>query len=154
MTEHSFKLHVVVFLIFRRDNKVLFLKRQNTRHRDGQFGLPAGHKEVHESVRNAAVREAWEELGITISEDSLNFVGVFDRFSIDRETLDFYFEISNWKGKIRNNEPGKCSELKWFNISDLPNNVIDYVSDSLKFVEKSSDFCETYFEIGRNQPYA
>lgn len=153
MAEHSFTLHTVVFLIIRKDNKVLFLKRQNTGHRDGHFGLPAGHKEAHESVRGAAVREAQEELGIMVSEGDLKFVGVLDRLSADRETLDFYFEIGNWEGEINNNEPSKCSKLKWFSINNLPENVIDYVVDSLRFVKKTSGFCEKYFEIGWKQPY-
>ena len=38
--------------------------------------------------------------------------------------INSYFKYQNYNEKIENLEPGKCSELRWFDIVDLPDNII------------------------------
>ena len=42
------------------------------------------------------------------------------------------FEISNYEGEIRINEPEKCSELVWTDINSLPDDMIDFEIEAIK----------------------
>ena len=35
------------------------------------------------------------------------------------------FKVDGYVGEPKICEPDKCSELKWFNVNDLPENMID-----------------------------
>src|SRR5579875_3891781 len=90
-------IHIVVL----RRNRVLLGLRCNTGYADGEFHLPAGHLEPKESITAAAVREAQEELGITIRESDLQLVHTMHRCApVDR--LSLFFTAPTWGGKPRN----------------------------------------------------
>jgi len=74
----------------------------------------------------AGVREAREEIGVEIDPADMEFAGIFHRQE-DDERLDFFFHVRNWMGKPGNAEPEKCDELRWTDITALPENTIPYV---------------------------
>jgi hypothetical protein len=39
---------------------------------------------------------------------------------LNKQTMGFYFKATQWKGEPINNEPAECSEIGWFDIKDLP----------------------------------
>jgi 8-oxo-dGTP pyrophosphatase MutT (NUDIX family) len=117
-----------LFLI--RGGKVLLLRRFNTGYEDGNYGVIAGHLESDEEIRAAAIREAREEAGIEIAPADLEMVGVMHRKS-DDVRVDFFVAASAWSGQIVNMEPGQCDRLEWFNMGELPANVIPYVRRAL-----------------------
>lgn len=137
-------MFVAVYLVLVKENQVLLLKRQNTGFEDGNYGLIAGHVERAESITQAAIREANEESGIRILPGHLNFFHVMHRFSInDRVYLDFFFSAESWEGEITNREPEKCSAFNWFPLSNLPDNIIPYIKNTLQnFLFKSIYFSE------------
>lgn len=55
-----------VSVLIRKGDKILFVLRTNTGWMDGFYALPGGHLEADENFTNAGVREAHEEVGITI----------------------------------------------------------------------------------------
>jgi len=137
-------LFVAVYLALVREKKVLLLKRQNTGFEDGNYGLIAGHVEKAESITQAVIREAKEESGISILPGQLNFFHAMQRFSRnDRVYLDFFFSAESWDGEITNREPEKCSDLNWFALNDLPDNIIPYIRNTLQnYLGKSIYFSE------------
>ena len=40
--------------------------------------------------------------------------------------FDVYFEINHYEGDIKIMEPNKCKDLVWFNINNLPFDMIDF----------------------------
>ena len=63
---------VAVHLILTNDRgECLFLRRFNTGYKDGEYGLVSGHVEEGENLKSAMIREAREEVGITLSPDDL-----------------------------------------------------------------------------------
>ena len=42
-----------------------------------------------------------------------------------RTYYDMYFIVSEYDGIPKIMEPDKCSELKWFKINDIPNDIMD-----------------------------
>jgi 8-oxo-dGTP diphosphatase len=121
-----FKLVSAVHIFLIRDGKVLLLRRFNTGYEDGNYSVVAGHLNGDEEVKTAAIREAHEEVGIRIAPADLRVVGVMHRKSND-ERVDFFLTVASWSGDVTNMEPDKCDRLAWFDVQDLPENVIPYV---------------------------
>ena len=106
--------------------EILFQKRVNTGYCDGFYDLAAsGHVEANESMKHAMCREAKEELGIIINEDDLEFICMIHKNSKGCIYYNGYFKANKWIGEPCINEPEKNEELKWFNINDLPSNIVD-----------------------------
>ncbi len=124
--KEEFKLIGAVYLLFRKDDKILLLRRLNTGYEDGKYGLVAGKVGKNESLTFAAVREAKEESGVEIDPKDLVLKVVMSRRE-NKEWADFFFEIKKWKGEISNIEPNKCSDLSWFPIDNLPENTISCI---------------------------
>jgi 8-oxo-dGTP diphosphatase len=126
MPVERFNLILSVYVLLRRDNQILLLRRKNTGFEDGNYGLVAGHVDGNEASSVAMQREALEEAGIIISSDNLRFVHFMHRSGAD-ERADVFFEAWDWDGEVLNKEPDKCDDLSWFDIDDLPANTIPYI---------------------------
>jgi 8-oxo-dGTP diphosphatase len=137
----KFKLIASVYLLFRRDEEILLLRRFNTGYEDGNYGLVAGHLDAGESLRHATVREAYEESGVVIKEEDLILRTTMHRKQ-DDERVDFFFEPTNWSGEITNMEPGKCDDLSWFRINDLPENIIPYIRQAIECADRGIIYSE------------
>jgi ADP-ribose pyrophosphatase YjhB (NUDIX family) len=146
MSAERFKLRAAVYVIFRRQEEILLLKRWNTGFEDGNYSLVSGHLDGDEPVTVAAAREAEEESGVTINPTDLKVVHVMHRCSPEQgqnfEYVDFYLEASQWQGEPTIMEPDKCSELRWCDQGELPDNTIRYVKSVLDTIEKGVTFSE------------
>ena len=125
------KFPTTVHLFFFRGDKILLLRRYQTGYRDGEYSVPAGHLDGGETVMAAAVREAGEEVGVQIRAEHLIFSSVMHRNEGD-ERIDFFVQVQQWTGEPLNTEPNKCDELRWVNLSVLPDNTIPYVQRAIE----------------------
>lgn len=143
MLKERFKLIVDVHLLLIKDGKIVLLKRANTGYEDGKYGLIAGHADGNETASEAMVREAREEAGIEINPQDLEFKLVMHR-KTDREQVGFFFMARQYSGEPHNAEPHKCSELDWFDINNLPENIIPYIRKSIELLNSGIN----YYEFG------
>jgi len=125
-----FRLPSAVHLFLIRGGQVLLSRRFNTDYEDGKYSVVAGHLNGDEQIKAAMIREAREEVGVEISPLDLQVVGVMHRKSND-ERIDFFLAAISWLGEITNREPDKCDQLTWFDMDELPENVIPYVRKAL-----------------------
>jgi 8-oxo-dGTP diphosphatase len=125
------KFPVTVHMFFLRGEEVLLSRRYQTGYRDGEYSVPAGHLDGNEPVRLAAVREAFEEVGLRLDPADIAFAGVFHRREGD-ERIDFFVHVQRWQGEPVNAEPHKCDELRWVNLDALPVNTIPYIRRALE----------------------
>lgn len=58
--KERYKIIPEVFLLLIQDDKVLLSRRFQTGYEDGNYGLPAGHGEYGETMREGTAREALE----------------------------------------------------------------------------------------------
>jgi len=134
MTE---RFHVVpaAYVLLRRDvggaSEVLLQLRQNTGYRDGHWAAAAaGHVEAGESVLEAAVREAQEEIGVVIDPADLRpLCGMHRTHGNGRpvdERVDFFFSCTVWSGEPRLMESAKAADLGWFDLAALPDPVVPH----------------------------
>lgn len=139
------KFPVTVHMFFLHENKVLLIRRYQTGYMDGHYSVPAGHLDGNETVRMAAVREAGEEVGVLIDPRDIAFAGVFHRHEGD-ERIDFFVHVQCWSGEPVNAEPGKCDELRWSELNDLPENTIPYIRQALENYKSGVPFEEFGWE--------
>ena len=122
----KFRAAVAVHLLLIEGGKALLLRRHNTGYEDGNYSMVAGHLEGGEELKAAMIREAREEVGIEVSLSDLEIVGAMHLMT-EREYVHFFLKASAWSGEIKNMEPDKCDDLRWFGLSDLPENTIPYI---------------------------
>ncbi len=118
-----FNVYATIGLILLYKGKVLLMKRCNTGYMDGKYALISGHLEGGESLKKAMVREAKEEINVDVKESDLNYACVIRRGD-NNNYFNFYLSCQNFKGDIKNNEPEKCEEIKWFDLNALPQEMI------------------------------
>jgi 8-oxo-dGTP diphosphatase len=136
--------YIASFVLLRRGNTVAFVLRANTQWMNGYYGLPSGKVEKNERFMAAAVREAKEEVGVTIAEDNLSHAVTVHRYDVDIQWVDVLFEVSSWEGEPYNAEPHMHSELVWLDLDNLPENVIPSVRYELEQIKAG----KTYGEFG------
>ena len=127
-------------LIINDNNEILLLKRSGKiRNEDGFWSKPGGSVEFGEKVTDAIKREIKEELGVDI--ELLQFLGYNDHIIPDENqhwvAIHYLAKIIN--GTPENLEPNKHSEIKWFPINDLPENITSTTTEPIKFYLDSLD---------------
>jgi 8-oxo-dGTP diphosphatase len=127
-----YQLVPAAYVVLRREpDEILLQLRRNTGFRDGFWATAAaGHVEKGESVLEAAVREAREELGVEIAPAHLQPLTAMHRTEgtgdpID-ERVDFFFTCRHWTGEPRRVEQHKAADLRWFRLDALPERVVPH----------------------------
>ena len=131
-----------VYLLLIRDNKILLLRRFQTGFQDGNYGVPAGHLEGIETVREGCAREAKEEVGIEVLPEDLEVVHVMQRKGHKDERIDFFMVTKSYSGEIINCEPDKCDDVKWFDLENLPDNIVDFMRVGIENYRKGIIYSE------------
>lgn len=142
------KCPVTAHIFFMQQGKILLLRRHNTGFEDGRLSVVAGHLESGESVIQAGIREAREEIGVILRPQDLSVVGMMHRKSND-ERLDFFLVAENWSGTPANLEPHKCSQIGWFQLESLHADLIPYVSRALHNYQQGIWFEEFGWQQGK-----
>ena len=122
---------VTVHLLFIRGDQILLSRRFNTGYRDGEYSVPAGHLDGNETVIAAGMREANEEIGVTLEANDMAFSSIMHR-NEGEERVDFFVHVHKWSGEIVNAEPDKCDDLRWVRVNELPDNTIPYVRRAIE----------------------
>ncbi|MES2203411.1 MAG: NUDIX domain-containing protein [Patescibacteria group bacterium] len=148
--KERYKLIPEVFFVLFRDEKVLLGRRTNTGYNDGNYGLPGGHGENRETIRQGIVREAKEELGLDVMPDDLELLLVQSRWCADKDNpharVGFYFAPRDFSGEPKNMEPEKCDDLQFFALDELPENIVPHIKSALTALEKGRAYDEFDWE--------
>ncbi len=145
MYKQRFNLYAAVYLILKKENKILLMRRFNTEWMPGMYSLPAGHLDGNETAQMAMSRETKEEINLTISPDNLSVVHTMHRKSDEREYFDIFLEARNYSGELNINEKDKCDDLNWFPIDSLPENTLEHVKIALKLISQGQHFSSLNF---------
>ncbi len=134
--KERYKIIPEVFLLLIQDTQILLSRRFQTGYEDGNYGLPAGHGEYGETMREGTAREALEEIGITIDPTDLEFTVTQHRWCDDLNNpharVGFYFIPNKFTGTPRNIEPDKCDDLRFFPLDKLPENIVPHVREVIE----------------------
>jgi 8-oxo-dGTP pyrophosphatase MutT (NUDIX family) len=126
-----FRVVPAAYVVLRQGTEVLLQLRSGTGYRDGYWACAAaGHVEAGESVVEAALREAREEIGVRISPADLVPLCAMHRTNgtgtpVD-ERVDFFFTCTRFEGSPRLLEEHKAADLRWFDLAALPDPVVPH----------------------------
>ena len=114
------------------NKKILLAKRKNTGYKDGEYEIPGGHLEENEDLYETMIREAKEELGISLQREDLKIIHIMHHYTGKRMNFIFTTEREDLEPRIM--EKDKCEELKWFNINNLPENTMKKVKKIIDYI--------------------
>lgn len=137
-----------VYLVFERGSKILIARHAHTGYHDGQYGLPGGHIETGEPASGAAIREAFEFVGIRLRLAELRLAHVMHRLNPDKssvDVIDFYFLATNFPGEASDRAPQKYDTVEWVAWNRLPQNTIPEVRYALECIKADKIYSEFDF---------
>ena len=134
---------VSVNLVLQKNGQVCLMRRFNTGWNDGMYALMGGHVEDGESPTQAIIREASEELGIKITENDVKQVFTM---AVSPDHIYLYFACENYQGQVTNQEPNECDDVRFFDIKNMPKNIIEADKKALDSILHSKE--SRYGEFG------
>ena len=129
---------VIVVFVINDMKQVLFQKRSaNLRYMPNRWALCAGHVRASESLEDAAIREAKEEMGINILKEELKSFGEVENNigESDSHLTYFFYVKTNKKENEFVLQPKEVSEVKWFDIDEIIDMIINK-DDRIFYTEK------------------
>ena len=124
---------VLVHVALLKSGEVFLLKRQNTGVMDGSYCFPGGHMEHGESLKEAALRECREEVGVQPS--NLDPISIFSYRDGGNQGVNFVFLAECWSGRPLVSEPENFSGGDFFSLKALPEPIPEWVRDTVKSFE-------------------
>lgn len=122
------KIGFGVFVI--KDGKFPMLLRKGS-HAAGDWSLTGGHLELGESWEECAIRETLEELGVEIK--NLKFISATNDIFDETKHYVTIFMAADWaSGEAFIAEPDKASDLKFFTLETMPDNIMLPIKNLLK----------------------
>ncbi len=88
----------------------------------GYWVCPCGYLDFNETIADAVIRECYEETGVTLSKDSLKFIGYNDSPKENRQNVTFTFAaVLDYMPRTSsaNNEESETSDIKWISVNEL-----------------------------------
>jgi ADP-ribose pyrophosphatase YjhB (NUDIX family) len=116
-------------------SRVVLVKRAHP-PLQAEWSIPGGVLEVGEPVRDAAIREAREETGLTIEPGEL--LGVYDRILRDpAERVQYHYVLIDFLCRRVAGDlaaASDASEVRWFTREELP--ALKLAEDTLDVIRK------------------
>jgi 8-oxo-dGTP diphosphatase len=110
----------VVALFIIKDNKILLAK--HVKPEETFYTLIGGRIEPGEVGSQAAIREAHEEAGITVTD--LVYAHTVSRKVNDAvSSVVIFFHVQAWEGEPHNHEPHIHAEVSWHALNNLPSSL-------------------------------
>jgi len=148
---------VDVHLLLLRGADLLLARRAGTGYADGLLNAPSGHLEDGEDVRSAMLREAREEIGLELTAEELEAVLVMQHRSPSGAARIGWFFAARLAGGAAepvNMEPDKCSELGWYPLDALPDDMVAYCRAGIDAYRSGHRFVLHLHESGDSIAYA
>jgi len=104
--------------------------------------FPLGGLDAGETIRAAAAREAYEEVGVNIAPENLHYVHTLHSKTEGRTWLGHFFQATIWEGTPSLRELDKHSDLQWMPVTALPSETIPYVRQAILCTTAQQQYSE------------
>lgn len=116
-------------------NRVVLLQRsENAKFAQGMWDLPVGKSEPGEPITETAVRELYEETGLTVKPESLKVAHIIHgAWGVEAPNgfLTVVFAAHEWTGEPENREPRKHAQVRWVDTDAIPEEFVDTTASAL-----------------------
>ncbi|WP_405938783.1 NUDIX domain-containing protein [Streptomyces sp. NBC_00726] len=116
-------------------NRVVLLQRsKNAKFAQGMWDLPVGKSEPGEPITETAVRELYEETGLTVKPESLKVAHIIHgAWGVESPNgfLTVVFATHEWTDEPENREPHKHSQVRWVDADTIPDAFVGTTSSAL-----------------------
>jgi ADP-ribose pyrophosphatase YjhB (NUDIX family) len=116
-------------LVFIKDGQALFARRGREPFK-GKYDFPGGFVDFGETVIEASIREAKEELGVIIKPQDMHLVTVYANGYLYKDThvycADLVYVVRKWKGEFAAMDDVAAVSWKPFSFIDGPEFAVDY----------------------------
>ncbi len=119
--------------ILNHKNELLLTKRSNScGSYEGEWSVPGGKNEFGEKLEETTIRETKEEVGVDV--EVIRLLDHFNYIPNDGEHwVYFNFICKIIGGELKIMEPDKIDEIRWFPLTELPEDTTSYTR---AYVEK------------------
>lgn len=136
-------INVFVLALLTVGNNVLLLCRQNVSFGNGMYSMAGGKVEHGETARQAIHREVLEETGLNIPEEQFNLVHVMHRKGTETAFIALCFAVDITDLPVpHNNEPDKCSDMRFFQLDLLPSNLLPAHEQIIQCIQQGINYSE------------
>lgn len=98
------------------------------------WAFPGGKVDANEFFREAALREAQEEVGIIGKPEDINEETIVMMRSIQWTKVIYFGRIDQYTNSPAIIEPDLATDLAWFSIDDLPEPMIPHHKTGLEAI--------------------
>jgi 8-oxo-dGTP diphosphatase len=114
-------MHIGINPIILNDKNQILLGCRKQKFGEGTYCLPGGKLRLGETFEECVIREVKEETGLIIKEEDIAIINISN--TIITETIHFVqigVLVKKYEGIPEICEREKCSDLRFFDLNDLP----------------------------------
>ncbi|MGW1195075.1 NUDIX domain-containing protein [Streptomyces sp. NPDC002536] len=116
-------------------NHVVLLQRSDrAKFAKGKWDLPVGKSEPGEPITETAVRELYEETGLTVKPEALKVAHIIHgAWGVEAPNgfLTVVFVAYEWSGEPENREPRKHAQVRWVDADTIPEEFVETTASAL-----------------------
>ena len=148
--KNIYKLPAYAGIILKKNTQILLVQRHNTDWMSGYWNFPGGLLEENETLTIAAARETKEEVGVIVNPSDFVFSHVLHVRANNKNTQDiigFYFITEKWEGTPINKEPHRHSNVSWFDLNDLPEQITEHALLAIESIKTHKQYFEHGWQV-------
>ncbi len=145
MEPNRFMVRCAVHLFLVNDGKILVEKRKNRDYGNHQLDVIASHIKENETVIDAIIRTAKEEVNITIQKEDLKIIQVMQQKSDPYEYINYFFLTDTYSGELKNNDVDYCESIEWVDFQYPIENMMAYINFAIKNYQENPDNIFTFY---------
>jgi 8-oxo-dGTP diphosphatase len=113
-----------------------------TKGNGGGFTLPGGRIEGEEFAKEALIREAFEEVGISLTKKSLKLVHVMHKRLKSTTEIIFFFNAYKWENEPTVKELDKFSNYVWLPDDEPPQRLPAVIKAAMSDILKEKIYAQ------------
>ncbi len=128
---------VGVGAIILNENKEILLLLRKRHPEAGYWSIPGGKVELFETIEDTIKREVKEELNL--ETEIIELMGVTNHIVLEEGVhwVAPTFLVRILSGQIKNMEPEKHQDIKWFPVTNLPDNITITTQKAIEYLFNS-----------------